>query len=382
MGVRGAGAWNLRGWLGLSGPDLRPGLDNGRVSVRLLVDIRFATVPSCLSCHPFGRALFEGRSCMPLSEIDRALEKLLAFQPTEWKTSDQLAPEEAFAREKECELLIQLSSQFADALQGAGGYAELQRRGMRLDDLTAPATPFDNARLEVVHLLQRSPRAGIKLGNQPERTFGRLCDENLADLLFPLTVNYLLAQAELLIEHHYPSLPECAVVRHWRDELWKLSVQSEREHLWGSHLILLCHADRLPEFVDLDRHRQLHECICHELTRATRAIQDAAGHLREMVETGTPDARHSLDFRSVHWFGRDFAFTPNQAACVKVLWGAWANGTPDVGDPTLLTAADCGSDRLVDVFKHNPAWGTMIVNGSTKGSSRLQELDALESERP
>src|SRR5262245_8615688 len=150
MGVRGAGAWNLRGWLGLSGPDLRPGLDNGRVSVRLLVDIGFATVPSCLSCHPFGRALFGSRSCMPLSEIDRALERLQAFQPTEWKTSDQLAPEEAFAREKECELLTQLSSQFADALQGAGGYAALPRRGTRLDHLTAPPPPSAPARPPLV----------------------------------------------------------------------------------------------------------------------------------------------------------------------------------------------------------------------------------------
>src|SRR5262245_46310689 len=196
MGVRGAGAWNLRGWLGLSGPDLRPGLDNGRVSVRLLVDIGFATVPSCLSCHPFGRALFENRSRMPLSEIDRALEKLQAFQPTKWKTTDQLAPEEHLAREEECDLLIQLAGQFADALQGAGGYAELQRRGMLLDDLTAPATAFDDARRAVVHLLQRAPRAGITLGGQPEKTFGKLCDESLAHLLFPLTMSQRLAQAE------------------------------------------------------------------------------------------------------------------------------------------------------------------------------------------
>jgi len=194
-------------------------------------------------------------------------------------------------------------------------------------------------------------------------------------------MDYLLAQAEHLSEHHYPSLPECAVVRRWRDALWRLSVRSESEHLWGSYLVFRCHADRLPEFVDLDRHRQRRGCICHELTRATRAIQDAAGYLRGLVETGTPDARHSLDFRSVHWFGRDFTFTPNQAACVGVLWKAWANRTPEVGDQTILTEAECVSERLVDVFKHNPAWGTMIVDGSTKGSSRLQELDPLKRAR-
>ena len=84
-------------------------------------------------------------------------------------------------------------------------------------------------------------------------------------------------------------------------------------------------------------------------------------------------ARHSQDYRSVHWFGTDYSFTPYQAACIKILWEAWRNGTPDVGVETILEKAGSESSRLVDVFKNNNAWQKMIVSGKTKGSYRLKE---------
>lgn len=84
-----------------------------------------------------------------------------------------------------------------------------------------------------------------------------------------------------------------------------------------------------------------------------------------------PPARHSPDFRSVHWFGNDYSFTATQAACVGVLWREWEDGTPDVGDATLLEAVDSRTGRIVDVFRGNGAWGTMIVPGETKGTRRL-----------
>jgi hypothetical protein len=85
---------------------------------------------------------------------------------------------------------------------------------------------------------------------------------------------------------------------------------------------------------------------------------------------------HSLDFRSVNWFGREFTFTPTQAACVKLLWEAWQNKTPDVGGHTVLESVDAQSIRLDHVFRSggrnlHPAWGEMIVAGETKGSYRL-----------
>jgi hypothetical protein len=93
-------------------------------------------------------------------------------------------------------------------------------------------------------------------------------------------------------------------------------------------------------------------------------------------------ARHSPDFRSVHWFGADYSFTSSQAACVKVLWEAWENGTPEVGQRHLLQEAKSEQSRLQDVFKQkgqmHPAWGTMIVPSQTnKGTCRLQEPENL-----
>jgi len=88
------------------------------------------------------------------------------------------------------------------------------------------------------------------------------------------------------------------------------------------------------------------------------------------------DAAHSPDFRSVHWFGRDYSFTATQAACVKVLWEAWQNQTPEVGDQTVLEKVEANSERLDHVFRlrgraQHPAWGKMIVAGATKGSHQL-----------
>jgi hypothetical protein len=84
-------------------------------------------------------------------------------------------------------------------------------------------------------------------------------------------------------------------------------------------------------------------------------------------------ARHSIDFRSVYWWGTKYVFTKNQAAVVKLLWEAWENDTREVGGDTLLTEADCETGRLDHIFdlgKH-PAWRTMIRTGSRQGSYRL-----------
>lgn len=83
---------------------------------------------------------------------------------------------------------------------------------------------------------------------------------------------------------------------------------------------------------------------------------------------------HSIDFRSVKWNGRVFNFTPNQAAIIRVLWTAWENGTPDVGQDTLFDAADCITRRMSVVFRNNPAWQTMVVS-LRKGAYRLGEPD-------
>jgi len=86
-----------------------------------------------------------------------------------------------------------------------------------------------------------------------------------------------------------------------------------------------------------------------------------------------PPARHSIDFRCVHWHGLNCGFTDMQAPIVEVLWREYENGTPDVGNETLLETVDAKSSRLVDIFRDHPAWGTMIVDGATKGTKRIAD---------
>jgi hypothetical protein len=84
---------------------------------------------------------------------------------------------------------------------------------------------------------------------------------------------------------------------------------------------------------------------------------------------------HSPDFRSVHWFGTDYSFTPIQAACVENLWQGWANSTPDISQAYLLGKIGTKAKRVDDLLKMNSAWRTMIVRGNTKGTLRLQIPD-------
>lgn len=82
---------------------------------------------------------------------------------------------------------------------------------------------------------------------------------------------------------------------------------------------------------------------------------------------------HSIDFRSVNWFGAPYTFSEHQAACVKILWEHWLQRTPDVGGKTLLAEAESDAERIDLVFRDHPAWNTMIVKGVKRGTRRLQE---------
>lgn len=110
-----------------------------------------------------------------------------------------------------------------------------------------------------------------------------------------------------------------------------------------------------------------------DVPTAERKLSDLLKFVSELAQSATPDESptHSPDFRSVNWFGTPHEFTAQQAACVKVLWEAWENRTPTVGDSTILEAADSDAERLGLVFRDHPAWETMIVAGSTKGTHRL-----------
>jgi len=85
---------------------------------------------------------------------------------------------------------------------------------------------------------------------------------------------------------------------------------------------------------------------------------------------------HAPDFRSVRWDGALYTFSVAQARVVEMLWDCWRAGTPEVGSETLLEAVDreAPPQSVRGLFRDHPAWGTMIIAGSTKGSHRLAEL--------
>ncbi len=89
------------------------------------------------------------------------------------------------------------------------------------------------------------------------------------------------------------------------------------------------------------------------------------------LEAPLPVRRPGPDYRDVLWHGANHKFTATQAAVVKVLWEAYTNETPDVGQETLLEKAGSDAKRLSDLFKGHAAWDTMIVEGTTRGTRRL-----------
>jgi hypothetical protein len=84
--------------------------------------------------------------------------------------------------------------------------------------------------------------------------------------------------------------------------------------------------------------------------------------------------KHSPDFRCVNWYGQIYSLTPAQAAVVRILWDAWENETPDVGQESLLESSGSESAKLSDVFKDSPAWNTLVVSGGSRGTFRLANL--------
>lgn len=119
-------------------------------------------------------------------------------------------------------------------------------------------------------------------------------------------------------------------------------------------------------------HRRLFECV----HRYTSAVFPAAApmkiviHLSDGQKIALPippcvhphkDTAHAADFSCVTWRGEEFTFAPTQAAIVRQLWEAKERGEPGLRNETLLEGAGSESRRVLDVFKHHPAWGVMIT---------------------
>jgi hypothetical protein len=83
------------------------------------------------------------------------------------------------------------------------------------------------------------------------------------------------------------------------------------------------------------------------------------------------ELKHSEDFRTVCYQGKEYHLTLNQARVTERLLKAHQNKTPEVHQATLLENLEIYSKRVRDVFKNSPTWGTLIVKGEKKGTFRL-----------
>jgi hypothetical protein len=99
-----------------------------------------------------------------------------------------------------------------------------------------------------------------------------------------------------------------------------------------------------------------------------RRGEEAAGNGSSQVEE---DFRHSNDYRTIVYRGRQHTLTANQAHVVKLLHEAHEAGTPDLSQSSLLEELGTPNSRLRDTFKRSELWGTLIVPGGRRGTKRL-----------
>src|SRR4051794_14526120 len=81
-------------------------------------------------------------------------------------------------------------------------------------------------------------------------------------------------------------------------------------------------------------------------------VRAARGEGPHVLRLPCREPRHSIDYRSVWLPGHGvLTFTGAQAPCVRLLWEAWENKTPEVSVATVLAAAGGEARRLKDVFR-------------------------------
>jgi hypothetical protein len=65
-----------------------------------------------------------------------------------------------------------------------------------------------------------------------------------------------------------------------------------------------------------------------------------------------------------------WTFTPSQRPVIQALYDAWRQRLPCVAIKDLQRIKDVHS-RMPDLFRRNPAWKTLIVQGDTAGTLKL-----------
>ncbi len=88
-------------------------------------------------------------------------------------------------------------------------------------------------------------------------------------------------------------------------------------------------------------------------------------------KTPTQTLVHSDDFRNIKYDSKEWSLTPNQSRAAQRLIESLRNGTPEIGQDTILEELGVSTKRLRDVFKGSSAWNVLIVRGKTKGTYRI-----------
>ncbi len=205
------------------------------------------------------------------------------------------------------------------------------------------------------------------------RLSGELCDADLAEWASQLPSNGVTAESLLaaLGKLFCFRLPEGAPI----PELKWPTLSRHRARMVAARL-----CDEKGELLfdpnddaDVDAVERMEGSLLQhiwELGEALDAGGDRSGQDLDASDS-TDEPTVAEDFRSLHWDGTTYEFTPTQAAWVRVLWEHWKQRTATVGEQSVLESAESNSGRLRDVFKNHPAWGTLIVP-SKKGAFKLE----------
>jgi len=117
----------------------------------------------------------------------------------------------------------------------------------------------------------------------------------------------------------------------------------------------------------------------HEYCEAKASDRICSGDAVPRANGARPRA-HSSDFGTLVWNGTEYKFSKTQAACIKILFENWQNGTPEVMGETLLEASLSSREELRLIFRNSGAWGTLITS-PRKGFYRLAEHAAVLTKR-
>jgi hypothetical protein len=238
---------------------------------------------------------------MSLVNVNIARESLLGFHlPEKMVDYDtRRFPAKRHDREDLLDRFVSLAAAFARALEAAGGDEELKQRAARFEELTAPGTSFDKARLTAYKAIgwaikpfagSRSsvkPRGKICLNGPSSRASGWELIAGEVHQIQRLVgdrdhvlghLREALAYADRLVGLDPPGL-EGDLLRRWRAEVFRLRQQGEAGRLLGCWLILRCRDALNEEQGNYDSFRQLIAFLSSDPPRLVTAVQDAAAIL-------------------------------------------------------------------------------------------------------